>query len=229
MATIASTQGTITLAEPSRARALQGWGGAAAIAFAALLLVNVGVILIYFPTQGFSADDYANPQKALAFIQGHAPINIAFPVLGLVLSAGLLATVAALRKRLGTTSELAVMAAVMGVIGATAAILYWSVNAAVVFVALGNPATFLQDQPVGDALHDVLIGPFADFAMAAFAFLTGTAALRGGGLPRWLAIASMLAAVGMFLDLVGVPLFQFVAALWLLAVAYVLIRRPVPV
>jgi hypothetical protein len=207
---------------------IQRWGGAAALAFAAYLLATFGVILFYFPTQGFSVADYSNPEKALAFTRGHAILYIAISVLGPVLSGSLLATVGAVRRRLGTTSELGAIAVVFGIVGATASMVFWVVDAASVSLAFADPVTSLRDQPIGAALHDILLGPFLTLGMCGFALFTGIAALRGGSLPRWFGIVSIVCAVGISLDLFGLPVGQLAGAIWLVSLGAVLIRRPSP-
>jgi hypothetical protein len=211
-------------------------GAVAAFANALLFLFVLVMFLVVAPALGVTNEAIGSPESGIALTQRFYPLTFAIYAIFLLVHPTLIATIGALRDRIAPRAEaLANLAYAVGVAGVafnafetTGPIV---MNKVVASFSDSHPAAAVAAQIAVDAVSQGahLMGYLG---LAAMILICSLAALRDGGLPRWLALYGLVPGalgVATIVALDEVRPLMFVALIvWYVGVGRALSRQSPP-
>lgn len=208
---------------------LQKIGGIAALLLGIFYAAFLALFLLVLPALGFDPGMFRDPPRFVAFVLAHYSIYYPAALVGVVITPAIVVLVRALDERMHATTaspSLIEVATAFGYIGATILFLNWLFQYTGISAFASAPPSFSAGVQASVTFDMTNLG--SALALGVWTFLLSIAAIRTGGLPKWLAYFGILVALGDLLVLFVLPIGTLVTTIWYLTMGVALLTTNVP-
>jgi hypothetical protein len=206
---------------------VQKIGGIVALLLGLFYAAFLILFLFVLPGLGFEISMFRDPPRFVAFVNAHYGLYYAASLIGVLIAPTIVVLVRALDERMRTTAaspSLIGIATAFGYISATLLFLNWLFQYTAMTTFASAPPAFSAQVQASVTFDMTNLGYF--LTLGAWTLLLSLAAIRSGGLPRWLAYCGILAALSDLLVLFGLlPFGVLLTTIWFLAVGAVLLTE----